>query len=49
MNKNKKTLSMICPICGEKMEEYEYGYDNHVYGKIYLKCSCCGHKTAKIL
>lgn len=33
-----------CPICGEKMKEYEFAYDNNQYGKKYFKCSECGHK-----
>lgn len=36
---------IICPICGNTMNEYEYSYDHNVYGKKYYKCDECGHKT----
>lgn len=49
MSKTIKNNLHICPICGEEMHVYEYGYDNNVYGKIYFKCDCCGHKESKIL
>lgn len=50
MNTNKNEFKfIICPICGEIMHKYEYGYDNNVHGKIYFKCNCCGHKESKIL
>ena len=42
--KEKETKKMICPICGEEMKEYDYAYDNKVYGKKYYKCEVCGHK-----
>ena len=47
-NKNK-IINLVCPICGEEMNEYKYGYDNNVHGKIYFKCEHCGHKESKIL
>ena len=49
MNKKIKTkeLTLNCPICGEVMHEFKY--DNHVHGKIYFKCDCCGHKESKII
>ena len=51
MNKKIKTkeLTLNCPICGEVMHEFKYGYDNHVNGEIYFKCDCCGHKESKII
>ena len=42
--KEKERKKMICPICGEEMKEYDYAYDNKVYGKRYYKCEVCGHK-----
>ena len=27
------------------MQEYDYAYDNNLYGKKYYKCAVCGHKT----
>ncbi|MEG0296237.1 MAG: hypothetical protein RR620_05915 [Clostridium sp.] len=45
----KDKVDLKCPICEEMMEEYKYGYDNQVHGKVYFKCMYCGHKTAKIL
>ena len=47
-NKNNST-TLVCPVCGEEMNEYKYGYDNNVHGKIYFKCEHCGHKESKIL
>lgn len=50
MSSNKKNIiTLVCPVCGEEMNEYEYGYDNNVHGKIYFKCKYCGHKESKIL
>ncbi|EKY23279.1 hypothetical protein [Clostridium celatum] len=49
MYNKKEILKFTCPICGEEMKEYEYGYDNKVHGKIYFKCDCCGHKESKII
>lgn len=43
-NKNNKKETVKCPICGEEMKEYDYAYDNKVYGKTYYKCEVCGHK-----
>lgn len=49
INKDNKIKTITCPICGETMIEFEYGYDNKVFGKIYFKCDCCGHKESRIL
>ena len=46
-NKNK-IINLVCPVCGEEMNEYKYGYDNNVHGKIYFKCEHCGHKESII-
>ena len=46
MISNKKNIpTLVCPVCGEEMSEY----DNNVHGKIYFKCEHCGHKESKIL
>lgn len=45
MNRLSKKKTIKCPICGEKMKEYDYAYDNNQYGKKYYKCAVCGHKT----
>ena len=44
-NISNKKLTLICPVCGESMHEY----DNKVHGKIYFKCDYCGHKESKII
>ena len=47
--KRKSDITLVCPVCGEEMIEFEYGYDNNVHGKVYFKCEHCGHKENKIL
>ncbi len=48
MSSNKNdSIKLICPVCGEEMTKYEYGYDNNVHGKVYFKCNYCGHKKVK--
>ncbi len=42
MKKDNKKL--ICPVCGDIMEVYNYAYDQNQYGKVYYKCNTCGHK-----
>lgn len=52
---NKRKISknnlkcLICPICGDTMEENLYAYDNSKFEKINFKCPTCGHKESKIL
>ena len=46
-NNNSKTL--ICPICGDIMNEDLYAYDNSKIEKINFKCPICGHKEVKII
>lgn len=45
MNDDINKNNLICPICGEVMEKYDYAYDQNQFGKIYFKCNCCGHKS----
>lgn len=45
---NKKE-DVICPICGENMEEYNYDYNSDRNEKIDYKCPNCGHRLCKIL
>ena len=47
--KSENKNEIICPICGEIMNEYPYAYDNHQYEKLYFKCDVCGHKEVKII
>lgn len=45
MKKTKDTKEkIICPICGSKMRDFDYAYDQNQYGKKYYKCDECGHK-----
>ena len=41
--------TLLCPVCGEELIEFKYGYDHGVHGKVYFKCEYCGHKESKIL
>ena len=47
--KIKDDIKIICPICGEEMKYFEYGYDHNVHGKVYFKCDYCGHKESRII
>ena len=33
--KNSSNASLICPICGDTMKDFNYAYDNKQYGKNY--------------
>ena len=44
IEKNNSNTSLICPICGDTMKDFNYAYDNKQYGKNYHKCDTCGHK-----
>ena len=44
-----KKDEVICPICGEKMEEYSYDYNTDTNEKIDYKCPNCGHRLCKLI
>ena len=46
-SKKKYNITLVCPVCGEEMIEFEYGYDNNVHGKVYFKCEHCVIKKVK--
>lgn len=48
MENQNNNSSVICPICGDIMKEFDYAYDNKQYGKNYYKCDTCGHKECLI-
>lgn len=41
---SNRDINISCPICGEKLKDYGFAYDNNQYGKRYLRCDTCGHK-----
>lgn len=44
-----KEEKVICPICGEGMEEYYYDYNSDRDEKKDYKCPNCGHRLCKML
>lgn len=48
IEKKSSNASLICPICGDTMKDFNYAYDNKQYGKNYYKCDTCGHKECII-
>lgn len=46
MNNDKE---IICPICGDNMEEYFYDYNSDPEEKINYKCPNCGHRECRII
>lgn len=44
-NENK----IICPICGEEMEKYDFDYNTIKDERMDFKCPNCGHKKTILL